>query len=226
MNRPIRPVRAAAVAVLVTAAALLTACSSASGDPVQAAASVAAVPDDGSQDASASPAPVATGPKVPKDKITPVTGTFTRKQKAYLVDRVPKGTDPAAILQVGQETCDRLGYAAKVDRDAAISAIVIGQITNPGPAVKYLCPQHQGLLDAAALGYADGDHTGKDIRPGRYYAPSPSKSCTWGVTGAGGKSLASGSSTTDKRVTLTIASGARSFTSSGCYAWLREGSGG
>ncbi|MFE3529417.1 hypothetical protein, partial [Streptomyces sp. NPDC059144] len=169
------------------------------------------------------PAATAEGPKTPADEITPATGTFTKKQKEYLKDRVPKGMDPAAVLQTGQETCDKLRYLVKADRDTAVGAIVTGEIPDAKDAVAGLCTQHQALVDEAAYGYPDGKHTGKKLRPGGYRSASPSTDCSWQIEGAGGKELASGTSDTGKSRKITIPDSARTFTSTGCYAWLPEG---
>lgn len=169
------------------------------------------------------PAATAEGPKTPSDEITPATGTFTKKQKEYLEDRVPKGMDPAAVLQTGQETCDKLRYLVKADRDTAVGAIATHEIPDAPAAVAGLCPQHQDLVDEAAYAYADGTHSGKTLRPGVYRSASPTTSCAWQITGAGGKELASGTSDTGKSRKITIPKSARTFTSTGCYAWLAEG---
>ncbi|WP_327113437.1 hypothetical protein OG206_07250 [Streptomyces sp. NBC_01341] len=187
---------------------------------VSSAPSVAGPPAAGTDERSAEPAAT---PKAPAGDITPATGTFTKKQKEYLTDRVPKGMDPAAVLQTGQETCDRLRYLDKADRDIAVGAIVSGEINDAGPAVSHLCPQHQDLVDDAARGYADGTHKGAALRTGRYRAASPTKTCSWQVTGPGGKALVSGSSDTGKPVEVTVPESARAFTSTGCYAWLPRG---
>ncbi|MCW8216115.1 hypothetical protein [Streptomyces griseolus] len=162
-------------------------------------------------------------PKVPADEITPATGTFSKPQKEYLTDRVPQGMDPAAVLQTGQETCDRLRYLVKADRDIAVAAVVTGEVADAEPAVAHLCPRHQDLVDEAALGYPDGTRTSAALRPGRYRAPSPTKDCAWRLTGAKGKELAAGSSDTGRPVSLTVPASATAFTSTGCYAWLPEG---
>ncbi|MFE3516325.1 hypothetical protein [Streptomyces sp. NPDC059166] len=177
--------------------------------------------------AAGTPAPQPQKPgattKAPAGEITPATGSFTAKQKEFLTDRVPKGMDPAAVLQTGQETCDRLRYLVKADRDIAVAAIVSDEVTDAKPAVTHLCPQHQDLVDEAARGYADGTYKGSALRPGRYRAPSPTDACSWQLTGAGGKALDSGSSATGKPVSLTVPASARAFTSTGCYAWLPQG---
>lgn len=90
-------------------------------------------------------------PKVPKSELTPATGTFTKKQKGYLADRVPEGTDPAAVLQAGQEACSRIKSTAELDRKAAVSALRNGEIPNAGPAVQHLCPTLRPLLRDAGL---------------------------------------------------------------------------
>lgn len=164
-----------------------------------------------------------TPPKAPAGDVTPATGSFTKKQKEYLTGRVPEGTDPAAVLQTGQETCDRLRYLVRADRDIAVGAIISGEVVDAKPAVAHLCPQHQALVDEAALGYADGTHTGKKLRPGDYRASSPTKACDWQLTGANGEEPQSGSSNTGKAVEITISGSTRVFTSTGCYAWLPQG---
>ncbi|MFE7483335.1 hypothetical protein [Streptomyces sp. NPDC057552] len=169
------------------------------------------------------PAATAEGPKTPTDQLTPATGSFTKKQKEYLKDRVPQGMDPAAVLQTGQETCDKLRYLVKADRDTAVGAIAAEDISDAPAAVAGLCPEHQELVDEAAYAYPDGTHTGKTLRPGVYRSASPSTNCSWQIEGAGGKELASGTSDTGKSRTITLPKSARTFTSTGCYAWLAEG---
>ncbi|WP_406408383.1 hypothetical protein OG923_07440 [Streptomyces halstedii] len=239
-----RPALACAAAVLATAA--LAACGSSGDGP----ATAGGTPSGPAASAPSAPAPAVAGPsgapggdpagedapeagpedaetpalpKVPADEITPATGTFSKPQKEYLTDRVPRGMDPAAVLQTGQETCDRLRYLVKADRDIAVAAIVTGEVADAEPAVAHLCPRHQDLVDEAALGYPDGTHTGAALRPGRYRAPSPTKDCAWRLTGAKGKELAAGSSDTGRPVSLTVPASAATFISTGCYAWLPEG---
>ncbi|MEU8595554.1 hypothetical protein AB0D07_17905, partial [Streptomyces globisporus] len=177
----------ACAAVVLTAAALAACGSSADGNDPEAAgaqrpaASGPAVPGPSATPATepatppteeptapgaSAPAATAEGPKTPVDEITPATGTFTKKQKEYLKDRVPKGMDPAAVLQTGQETCDKLRYLVKADRDTAVGAIVTGEIPDAKDAVAGLCTQHQALVDEAAYAYPDGKHSGKKLRPG------------------------------------------------------------
>lgn len=102
-------------------------------------------PEQGNARADTAPS----GPTVPRSELTPATGSFDRKQKEYLVGRVPKGTDPAAVLAVGQETCERITRTAKVDRQAAVDALRSGEIGGAKAAITHLCPQHRDLLRAA-----------------------------------------------------------------------------
>ncbi|MFH9607155.1 hypothetical protein [Streptomyces sp. NPDC017448] len=234
----------ACAAVVLTAAALAACGSSAdgngpeaagaqrpaaSGPAVPGAPTASAPPSAGTGDAGEGgqgaerPAPRAEGPKTPPDAITPATGTFTKKQKEYLADRVPKGMDPAAVLQTGQETCDKLRYLVKADRDTAVGAVATEEIPDAAGAVAGLCPQHQDLVDEAAYAYPDGTHTGKKLRPGVYRSVSPTADCSWRIAGAGGKELAADTSATGKPRKITIPKSARTFTSTGCYAWLPEG---
>ncbi|OCC11855.1 hypothetical protein [Streptomyces sp. PTY087I2] len=237
----------ACAAVVLTAAALAACGSSAEGNGPEAAgaqrpaASGPAAPgpsatettepatppteEPAAPEASA-PAATAEGPKTPVDEITPATGTFTKKQKEYLKDRVPKGMDPAAVLQTGEETCAKLRYLVKADRDTAVGSIVTGEIPDAKAAVAGLCTQHQDLVDEAAHGYPDGKHSGKKLRPGVYRSASPTTDCSWQIEGAGGKELSSGASGTGKSRKITIPDSAVTFTSTGCYAWLPEGAAG
>ncbi|WP_030330904.1 hypothetical protein [Streptomyces sp. NRRL B-1381] len=241
----------ACAAVVLTAAALAACGSSADGNDPEAAgaqrpaASGPAVPGstagtptastppaadaaegdggDGAKPGAEGPTARAEGPKTPSDAITPATGTFTKQQKNYLEDRVPEGMDPAAVLQTGQETCDRLRYLVKADRDTAVGAVATEEIPDAAAAVTGLCPQHQDLVDEAAYAYPDGTHTGKALRPGDYRSVSPTPNCSWEITGAGGKQVSADTSTTGKSRTITIPKSAHTFTSTGCYAWLPEG---
>ncbi|NEE15132.1 hypothetical protein G3M58_52820, partial [Streptomyces sp. SID7499] len=97
------------------------------------------------------------------------------------------------------------------------------EIPDAADAVAGLCPQHQELVDEAAYAYPDGVHTGKGLRPGAYRSASPTAACSWRITGAGGRELSSGSSDTGVSRKITIPTSARTFTSTGCYAWLPEG---
>lgn len=250
---PVRPRHAAAaVALVAAAAALLLGGCSAGGRPASAGASTsvtapAGVPapppstptgtggstpsaDAGTGKPSSGPADAADAadaPKVPDAQLTaPGGGHFTAPQKKYLSGRVPRGTDPVAVLEGGQEICDRLARTAAVDKDAAASALLTGDISLDGAAaaVSALCPAQQGVVDAARRGFGDGTFTvaasavpGKAVAPGRYRAPHPSPSCSWQVTGADGATLSSGGA---GRTALTVPAAARGITSSGCYAWL------
>ncbi|MFF7332462.1 hypothetical protein [Streptomyces sp. NPDC008150] len=182
-------------------------------------AASAAAPAPGSAAPSAAPSPQepyssstkpAAGPKdtVPDDEITPATGSFTKKEKKYLSGRVPKGNDPAAILQAGQDTCDRLRSTAKIDRTATVGAIVTGDISGAAAAVDGLCPDLKSLVEDADGGYADGSYT--HPAPGTYKALTPTKSCAWTLDGTSGRTH-----------TITVKKGTKSFTSTGCYAWGR-----
>lgn len=154
-------------AVLLTAAVVLTAgCSGGGGDgdggdtdAKKRPSGTASSPAAGEGGEQGPPAPNkdvkgdegAKVPKVPTDELSPATGTFTKKQKKYLVDRVPKGTDPAAILEAGTAACARIGTVAEADRKAVISALKSGEIANAEAAVEHLCPKYEPLLEAAGL---------------------------------------------------------------------------
>jgi hypothetical protein len=231
----VRPARArrATAAVLATAAAvaLLAACGSGghrtTAAPATASAGGGTPGDDAPSEAAGS---AASGPKVPDSQLTPPGGgAFSAPEKKYLSGRVPKGEDPVAVLEGGQEVCDRLTRTSAIDPAVAASAVVTGDISLSGAtaAVRTLCPDQAYVVTAAAHGFGDGTHpvaaravAGTSVAPGRYRAPSVSPTCTWRVTGADGTTLASGAAATPAKAVLTLPPAARTVSSSGCYAWL------
>ncbi|WP_326599360.1 hypothetical protein [Streptomyces sp. NBC_01803] len=83
---------------------------------------------------------------VPTDELTPAEGEFTEEQQEYLTDRVPAGADPAAILELGQEACDRLGYLERHDPEGVADALNEGEIPDAEAAIEHLCPEYAELL--------------------------------------------------------------------------------
>ncbi|MBM9503319.1 hypothetical protein [Actinacidiphila acididurans] len=83
---------------------------------------------------------------MPRSKLTPATGTFTDREKDYLVGKVPKGMDPSAVLQTGQESCERVATAADASPQLAREAIRDGEIPDAKDAITYLCPKYSDLL--------------------------------------------------------------------------------
>ncbi|MEU8527373.1 MULTISPECIES: hypothetical protein [Streptomyces] len=224
MRRPLHR-RPAVAAALLAALLTVSACSSDGDRPAAGprASSGPAVPDR--QIETEPTGPVGSPSALPKDqvlpdaKITPATGSFTQKQKAYLSGRVPKAMDPAAVLQTGEESCQRIARTAKRDKDAAIGAVIAGEIPDAKAAVEHLCPEQKPLLAKAETGFPAG--TVQQPKPGRYRALTTDPSCTWRALGSNGKVLGSGPSTgADGPVKATIPSGTREFVSTSCYAWL------
>ncbi|MEU9027937.1 hypothetical protein [Streptomyces sp. NPDC048383] len=226
--------RSAAAAVLLAAALTLTACSSGDGKadaeaavkPKPPAASPVPDPADASPTPSAPAASVApdakpTGPVVPDPKLTPKTGSFKDNEKKYLSGRVPAKMDPAAVLQTGEESCQRVERTAKRDKDAATGAIISGEITGAKDAITHLCPEQKPILAAAEKGFGDGSRNAPAA--GTYRALTQNVACTWEAKGKDGSILASGPETPPKagdRITATIPGGTATFNSTGCYAWI------
>ncbi|MGW0469224.1 hypothetical protein ACWDX6_28805 [Streptomyces sp. NPDC003027] len=230
MHRPAH--RHPGAAALVLAAVLaLSACSS-SGDggggggaagPSKSAgpSRTAAVPDRQAEAEPPGPAAPSTpvGPVVPDAELRPVTGSFTQDQKAYLSGRVPKDTDPAAVLQTGQESCQRLERTAKRDKDAAVGAIIAGDIRDAEAAITHLCTAQKPLLATARKGFPDG--TTHKPRAGAYRALTTDPACAWRAVGQDGTVLASGPSPgQDGPVRADIPARTAQFVSTACYAWL------
>ncbi|WP_198668275.1 hypothetical protein [Streptomyces triticisoli] len=226
--RPLRPLRYGATGAVALAALLaLAGCSSQGGTearpkPTRSISDdqAAAVPDDQASPVPEGPSPAPSkGPVLPDAKLTPATGSFTAEEKKYLHGRVPENMDPAAVLQVGQEACQRIERTAARDRDAAVGALIAGDVPSADDAIPRLCPKLKPLLSTAATGFADG--TREAPRPGAYRALTTAEGCTWQALGAGGKVLASGPGPGgSKKVTAKVPAGTRTFVSSGCYAWL------
>ncbi|MCX5375754.1 hypothetical protein [Streptomyces sp. NBC_00091] len=221
--------RSAAAAALLAAALTLTACGSPdagkadaeAAKPKPPAASPVPDPADAPAAPSAGPSAKPTGPVLPDAKLTPKTGSFKANEKQYLSGRVPEKTDPAAVLQTGQETCQRVERTAKRDKDAAAAAIISGEVTGAKDAITHLCPEQKPVLAAAEKGFGDGPRTSP--APGTYRALTQSTTCTWEAKAQDGSVLASGPETPPNpgdRTTATIPSGATQFTSTGCYAWI------
>ncbi|MEC4574018.1 hypothetical protein [Streptomyces virginiae] len=219
--------RSAAAAVLLAAALTLTACSS-GGDDSDAQAKAkppasSAAPDPADAPAPSAPASDAkpTGPVLPDAKLTPKTGSFTAEEKKYLSGRVPEKMDPAAVLQTGQEACQRVARTAKRDKDAATGAVITGEIAGAKDAITHLCPDQKPILAAAEKGFPEGPR--QSPAAGNYRALTQATNCTWEAKGKDGAVLASGPETPPKagdKITATIPAGTAEFNSSGCYAWI------
>ncbi|WP_412076676.1 hypothetical protein ACLF6K_15375 [Streptomyces xanthophaeus] len=221
--------RSAAAAVLLTAALTLTACSSGgdkadSGAEAKAkppASSSAPDPADTPPTAGTSPEAKPTGPVLPDAKLTPKTGSFTAEEKKYLSGRVPEKMDPAAVLQTGQEACQRVERTAKRDKDAATGAVITGEIPGAKDAIPHLCPDQKPILAAAEKGFPEGPR--KTPAAGSYRALTQATNCTWEAKGKEGSVLASGPEAPPKpgdKITAAIPAGTTEFNSTGCYAWV------
>lgn len=151
--------------------------------------------------------------------------TFAPAEQQYLATRVPQGTDPNAVLQVGQERCTRLETVKAADQKAVISQLIEGREADVVDAITGLCPALQPELDAAARGFTDGDFTigaaapkegSGSIAAGRYEAWSPSPTCQLLAYDAAGATIAESKGTS----AVTIPAGAARVVSDGCYTWL------
>ncbi|MFI5619132.1 hypothetical protein [Streptomyces sp. NPDC051567] len=224
--------RPAVAAALLAAALTLTACGAggekaAAGAPAQAkppAASAAPDPADApptAPSAAVPPEAKPTGPVLPDAKLVPRTGSFTEKEKTYLSGRVPEKMDPAAVLQTGQESCQRVERTAKRDKDAATAAVIAGEIPGAKDAITLLCPEQKPILAAAEKGFGDGPRTSP--APGAYRSLTVSTTCSWEARAKDGSVLASGPETRPAqpdKTKATVPPGTTEFTSTGCYAWI------
>jgi hypothetical protein len=151
--------------------------------------------------------------------------TFAPSEQKYLSSRVPEGTDPNAVLQVGQEVCERFEAVKAVDPKAVVSQLVEKDDAETAAAVADLCPGLQPELDAAGHGFTDGEYSigeaapteGKgSIASGTYQAWNPSATCQLMALDAAGSTLAESNGTSP----VTIPAGTARVVSNGCYTWL------
>ena len=150
---------ALACGVLLAAVVSLTACGGSGDDGEDGGAAGAERP---AVEVTASPeSPAAQGAEnspeaegipdetVPEEELTPAEGEFDDQEREYLTDRVPVGADPAAILEMGDEACYRIGYLERHDRAGAVRALREGEIPDAAAAVEHLCPEYAELLAEA-----------------------------------------------------------------------------
>ncbi|CAI3804884.1 hypothetical protein NKCBBBOE_03711 [Pseudarthrobacter sp. MM222] len=228
--------------VLLAAAVFAAAGCTAPGSPNATPASSAAVassesPTSGPLGPSSEPTDGAAGTAEPTDTAAPPAEaqapgpqaapipTFAPVEQQYLASRVPEGTDPNAVLQVGQERCAELEAVKAVDQKAVVSQLIEKRDADVADVITGLCPGLQPELDAAGRGFTDGDYTIGDAAPkegagsissGSYEAWNPSPTCLLTAFDAAGGTLAESNGTS----TVTIPAGTARVVSDGCYTWL------
>jgi hypothetical protein len=135
--------RRAALAPAVAVVLLLAGCSG--GGEEEAGSGAPEAADTSAPASDASPGNDTDGipeDTLPDDELTPPAGEFSHEQREYLDDRVPVGVDPAAILQLGTEACDRIGYLERHDPDGLVAALREGEIPDAEAAIEHLCPEY------------------------------------------------------------------------------------
>lgn len=153
-GRRVRLARLAAAAALVAAAAALAGCGSGHHPPRVRTTTTAASPRPApvaqspsvGPDGTAESGPATREATVPKAHLTPATGTFTARERQYLVGRVPVGMDPSSVLEDGQDVCERIAEAASASEADARAAVTSGELTDARAAITYLCPKYTYLL--------------------------------------------------------------------------------
>lgn len=192
-----------------------------SAEPTDGAAGTAQPTDTPTAPAEA-PAPAET--QEPGPQAAPVP-TFAAVEQQYLSSRVPEGTDPNAVLQVGQERCAELEAVKAVDQKAVVSQLIEKRDADVVDVITGLCPGLKPELDAAGRGFTDGEYTigepaskegAGSISAGTYEAWNPSETCQLTAFDAAGGTLAESNGTS----AVTIPSGAARVVSDGCYTWL------
>lgn len=174
-----------------------------------------------------------TGKKVLKDPRAAAAAELQRvspQEKGFIqaIDAAA-GTDPRAVVEAGQEACQRLEYLKRVDSSVIVGALAGAEIPHAAEAIQTLCPDFSNELRRAKSGFADGPHkvgaksTDTVILPGSYVAYGPTAQCTWSVTDATGATLEKGGAGVDDNFRMTVNKRAAKVQSTGCYAWLPAG---
>lgn len=72
---------------------------------------------------------------------------FSEDQREFLdAQESPRGADPGALLLLGEEACERLGYLSRHAPEAIAEAVEDGEIPGAEEAVAHLCPEHAPLM--------------------------------------------------------------------------------
>lgn len=206
--------------------------SSAAKPPTPSSSSSAA---DGNTGSASDPSAAAPGPEesLPADPGAVVQSpqpapepTFDAPQEQFLAGKVPEGTDPNAVLQVGQERCDQLTSANAVDADSVISELIMNPAPDTADAIAALCPELLPALEAAGRGFPDGvfsvgaaaPHSDEpSVEPGTYRAYGAPADCTISVYAGGGELIGS----YDGSAPVVIDAVAARVESDQCYSWFR-----
>lgn len=153
--------------------------------------------------------------------------TFAAAEQKFLENRVPVGTDPNAVLQVGQERCDQLISARALDPEAVLSELIMNPAQETSDAVASLCPELQPDLDAASRGFPDGVFSIGEAAPhadnpsvaaGTYRAYGSPEGCELSLYAGSGDLIGSYDGTSP----VTIGPDAARVESAQCYSWFRS----
>lgn len=153
--------------------------------------------------------------------------TFNETEQSFLEGKVPEGMDPNAVLQVGQERCELLLTAKSADPEAVISELITNPSAETTEAITVLCTDLLPELEAAALGFPDGEFAVAEaapqaekpsIAPGTYRPHMVTEGCTISIFTASGATIGE----YDGTVPVTIGADAARVESSQCYSWLRQ----
>jgi hypothetical protein len=227
--------RLLAAGLLVPLLGTATACTASDPEPTPTAAASsspstpAAKPKAGAGNSPASDQPPAAAEEQDGAGQSPQPApvpTFNETEQSFLEGKVPEGIDPNAVLQVGQERCDLLLTAKAADPEAVISELISSPSAENSEAIEALCTDLLPELEAAALGFPDGDFAvgeaapqaeNPSIAPGTYRPYLVTEGCTISVYAASGTVLG----TYDGSAPVTIGTDAARVESSQCYSWFR-----
>lgn len=170
-------------------------------------------------------------PDTPEEAVKAESKRLKKAESSFVEAVIKKEGDtedifPAAVSEVGQETCDRLNFLKKADAASIPAALASDELPETALAIKHLCPEFEGQLRKAEAGFGDGDtkvgaKSASMAKPGTYFTTSSAEKCSWSITDAKGDVIESGTPEEGATVTkINIPASAVTVTSTGCYAWL------
>lgn len=171
---------------------------------------------------SSTPMPTQPTQKAPQENTSNV---LTSNAKKYVKKKIAKGGDPDAVIQVGQEICDRLETAKLIDPNAVVSELIMDPEGEASDAIESLCEDLKPELKRAINGFPDGKFKVgaslpqsklRAVSPGKYVLWNPLETCMLEVYNSQGDIL----STYSGEASALIPANAASVISTGCYSWI------
>lgn len=148
----------------------------------------------------------------------------TPEERAYIDEVGQEGVFEGAVLEAGQEACDKLKYLENVESGDIVGAIASDEVANATFAVEHLCPEFDDAKEEAEGGFGDGTYTvgtaddasSLEVEAGEYVSVGATEECKWTVQDATASIINEGGAGA-----MIIDGAAATIVSSGCYAWVK-----